>query len=291
MLWSYNIDLSNLKTTLNMTSIDNCVYIIHHLLWLAEVILFSITTNEHNLLCVLSLDEMHSKKKDILVQYVVFPFKFYYIFLKIYKTAHVIKRYINKNLIYKLKFFFHSRFYQADNSIEYIIPSPDINTAYIIIDCKVFKYIKDTERLERKNILFIKELRYYVEVIKVEAIKIDSKDVIISLSSANCFSIDGKEIAKNITSFYVHSNFLLLITQQHTLICVPLNENGIQQLSKHDLTVKPWENGSNEISLAGKFLFLYNPYYTHLYIIIFLSLTYYVSLQASISDEWKRILI
>lgn len=95
----------------------------------------------------------------------------------------------------------------------------------------------------------------------MEVVKIDSKDVIIALSCTNCFSIDGKEIAKNITSFYVHSDFLLLTTQQHTLICVPLNESGMEQLSKHDLTVKPWENGSNEISFTGESSHLCNPFH------------------------------
>ncbi|KMQ97926.1 elongator complex protein 1-like protein [Lasius niger] len=205
-LQSYNIDCS----TLDITGIDKCVYTMHHFLWLAEdIILFSITTDKHNLLCVLSLDEIHSKKNNILA--------------------------IRK-------------FYAVDNSIEYIIPSPDANTAYIIVDQAVFKYTKDAQELDPTDIL-LRELCYQVEVVKI-----DSKDVIIALSCTNCFSIDGKEIAKNITSFYVHSDFLLLTTQQHTLICVPLNESGMEQLSKHDLTVKPWENGSNEISFTDIYI-------------------------------------
>lgn len=130
--------------------------------------------------------------------------------------------------------------------IEYILPSLDANTAYIIVNRAIFKYTKDAEELDPTDIL-LRELCYQVEVIKI-----DSKDVIIALSCTNCFSIDGKEIAKNITSFYVHSDFLLLTTQQHTLICVPLNESGMEQLRKHDLTVRPWENGNNEISFTSK---------------------------------------
>ncbi|XP_011265632.2 elongator complex protein 1 isoform X2 [Camponotus floridanus] len=203
---SYDIDC----LISDITEIDKCVYATHHFLWLAEdVILFSITMDKHNFLCVLSLDEIHSKENDILLR---------------------------------------RKFYAVDNSIEYIIPSPDADTAYIVVDRTVFKYIKNVEELIPTDVL-LRELCYQVEVIKI-----DSKDVIIALSCTNCFSIDGKEIAKNITSFYVHSDFLLLTTQQHTLICVPLNKSGIEQLSKHDLTVKPWENGSNEISFTDIYI-------------------------------------
>ncbi|KAL6440916.1 hypothetical protein ACFW04_003370 [Cataglyphis niger] len=205
-LHSYNIDCS----ILDITGIDKNVYTMHHFLWLAEdIMLFSITMDKHNLLCVLSLDKMHSKKNSIL------PIQ---------------------------------KFYAVDNSIEYIIPSLDANTAYIIVNRAIFKYTKDAEELDSTDI-FLRELCYQVEVIKI-----DVKDVIIALSCTNCFSVDGKEIAKNITSFYVHSDFLLLTTQQHTLICVPLNENGMKQLNKHDLTIKPWENGNNEISFTDIYI-------------------------------------
>ncbi|XP_072752046.1 putative elongator complex protein 1 [Anoplolepis gracilipes] len=206
VLQSCNVDCS----TLDLTGIDKCMFTMHHFLWLAEdILLFSVTVGEHNLLCVLSPNEIHSKINGIL------PIR---------------------------------KFYAVDNSIEHIIPSPDADTAYIIVDSAVFKYTKDAEELDPTNIL-LREPCYQLEVVKI-----DSKDVIIALSCTNCFSIDGKEITKNITSFYVHSDFLLLTTQQHTLICVPLNETGMEQLSKHDLTVKPWENGSNEISFTDIYI-------------------------------------
>lgn len=131
-----------------------------------------------------------------------------------------------------------------DGPIEHIIPSPDANTAYVVVDKLVLKYARDTE-------LVPTEIELQQQCHKVEAIKIGPKDVIVALSDTNCFLIDGKEVANNITSFYVHSNFLLLTTLQHTLICVPLNENGFEQLNKHDLTVKPWENNINEKFFAG----------------------------------------
>lgn len=135
-----------------------------------------------------------------------------------------------------------------DYPVEHIVSSPDANTAYIKVKDQIFKYTKD-EKYERTNITLNKQC------VQMDVIKIDSKDVILALSPENSFLIDGKEIAKNITSFFVHSDFLLLTTLQHTLICVTLNQNGIKQLSKHDLTVKPWLNKTNEILFTGEYIF------------------------------------
>lgn len=136
-----------------------------------------------------------------------------------------------------------------DGPIEHIIPSPDANTAYVVTNKSVLKYTKDTG-LDPIDI----ELQQFCY--QVEVIKIGSKHVIVALSYTNCFLIDGREVANNITSFYVHSDFLLLTTLQHTLICVPLNENGMEQLSKHDLTIKPWENGISEKLFAGEYFYI-----------------------------------
>lgn len=136
------------------------------------------------------------------------------------------------------------------NPIEHIVPSPDANEAYVISGGLVFKYSKDHERLEQTNVL--EEQCYQVEVIKI-----DSKHVIIALSRPNCFLIDGREVAKNITSFCVHSDFLLLSTLQHTLICLPLDKSGMEQLDKYDLTIKPWENNSFQKKFdAGKYMYI-----------------------------------
>lgn len=136
-----------------------------------------------------------------------------------------------------------------DYPIEHIISSPDASAAYIKVKERIFKYTKD-KKLEQTNVTLNKLC------IQMEVIKIDSKDIILALSLDNSFLIDGKEIAKNITSFYVHSAFLLLTTLQHTLICVQLNETGIKQLNRHDLTIKPWLENWKEMSLTGEYIFL-----------------------------------
>lgn len=133
--------------------------------------------------------------------------------------------------------------YAVNDPIEHIVPSPDANIAYVIANNSVLKYTQNVG-LTPTNIE-LKDPCYQVEVIKNGA-----KHIIVALSYTNCFSIDGREVANNITSFYIHSEFLLLTTLQHTLICIPLNKTGMEQLTKHDLTIKPWESGINEKPFA-----------------------------------------
>lgn len=155
-------------------------------------------------------------------------------------------------------FFFYRKTYLMKSPIEHIVPSPDANEAYVISGGLVFKYFENCTELEETSTL--EEQCYQVEVIKI-----DSKHIIIALSHPNCFLIDGKEVAKNITSFYVHSDFLLLSTLQHTLICLPLDKSGMEQLNKHDLTIKPWENGIFEKFSAGKYvIYIYQSLFFHM---------------------------
>lgn len=130
-----------------------------------------------------------------------------------------------------------------DGAIQHIVPSPEKNSAYIIAGGTVFRYVNDE---------FIPiGINLPDACKKVEIIEIEKKDVIISLSLRQRLFIDGKEVCNNVTSFYVHSDFLLLTTLQHSLICFPLSKKGIGQIAVNDLTLKPWENGNNEILHSG----------------------------------------
>lgn len=146
--------------------------------------------------------------------------------------------------------FFYRKVHVLDFPVQHIISS-DANTAYIKISKQIFKYTLDG-KFEQVNIL-LKE-----NCLQMEVIKLGSKDIILALSVKNGFFIDGKQIAENITNFYVHSDFLLLTTLQHTLICVSLSDVGIKQLSKHDLTVRPWLNDMREFLCAGE---IFNLFY------------------------------
>ncbi|KAL0127474.1 hypothetical protein PUN28_005627 [Cardiocondyla obscurior] len=201
---SYNIGVTTLDHFIyksNLKIKEAFYYHMHHFLWFTEkIILFSVTIEKFNLLCVLSLDEIHCKDH-----------------LKIQEVHNLC------------------------DPIEHIVSSPDSTTAYIKVKDQIYTFTQDGS---------FKQITITVpkSSIQLEVTKIDSIDVILALSQENNFSVDGKEIADNITSFYVHSDFMLLTTLQHTLICVLLNEAGIKQLSKHDLTVKPWLNKYNDIA-------------------------------------------
>ncbi|XP_011692610.1 PREDICTED: putative elongator complex protein 1 isoform X1 [Wasmannia auropunctata] len=134
-----------------------------------------------------------------------------------------------------------------NHPIEHIISSPDTNTAYIKAKEQIFKYTRDG-KFNPTNITLDRLC------VQMEVIKIDSKDVILALSLDNSFFVDGKEIAKNITSFHVYPDFIILTTLQDTLICVPSNEAGIKQLRVNDLTVKPWLNTINKTSLSDIYI-------------------------------------
>ncbi|KYM98961.1 Elongator complex protein 1 [Cyphomyrmex costatus] len=105
------------------------------------------------------------------------------------------------------------KIHALDYPIEHIISSSDANTAYIKAKEQIFKYTRDG-KFEQTNITLSKLCA------QMEIVKINSNDVILALSLENSFLIDGKEIAKNITSFYVHSDFVILTTLQHTLIYI-----------------------------------------------------------------------
>ncbi|XP_043669587.1 elongator complex protein 1 isoform X1 [Vespula pensylvanica] len=128
-----------------------------------------------------------------------------------------------------------------DGLIEHIICSPNADEVFVIVEGSVLKY-KDNEF----DFIGIKIPNFSY---KVDLIEIGTRHAIISLSHGNRLSIDSKEVANNITSFFLHSKFLLLTTSQHTLVCVTLDKEGLEQLSKQDLTVKPWENNMCEQSV------------------------------------------
>ena len=139
--------------------------------------------------------------------------------------------------------------YKMDSAVDHIVPSPDKNRAYIVVNGNVLRFTEDDKFVPTK-------VQLPEQCIKVEIVEINKKDVIISLSHKHRLFIDGKEVSNNITSFYIHSDFLLLTTLQHTLICFPLTEKGIGQIASCDLTLKSWENGHNEMMPSGSYQFL-----------------------------------
>nr|XP_034181462.1 putative elongator complex protein 1 [Osmia lignaria] len=184
----------------NTTKYQNCLYNMHHFLWVDENnILCSLSMNNQSLLCILTLNAINDQGRE---QVIV-------------RQTHIM-----------------------EGLIQHIIPSPDPKEAYIIVENSVIKYTE-------AGIIPI-DIRLQGYIYKVEVVKIGTKPLFLSLYHRNCFSINGKQIANNITSFFVHSEFLLLTTAQHTLICVNLSEDDLEELTKQNLTIKPWENKKPE---------------------------------------------
>ncbi|XP_046749478.1 putative elongator complex protein 1 [Diprion similis] len=129
-------------------------------------------------------------------------------------------------------------------AIQHIVSSPDPETVYIVAEGCILTYSKG--KGVNPTGITVSESCHQVEVIQV-----DNKHIVLCLSEKYCLFVDGKEIANNITSFFVHTEFLLLTTLQHVLISIALDGTGFQKLLTHDLTVEPREGVDNEKMVSG----------------------------------------
>jgi elongator complex protein 1 len=127
--------------------------------------------------------------------------------------------------------------------IQHIIPSSDSRTAYVVVNNQIYRY-NDRDGLLKSDTTISNE-KFSRAVVKMESVNFGEKEVIITLTRNHVLYANGNQIINNVTSFFVHSESLLITTQQHTLICFELSSNGLDQLFTKDLTVQPWENKSN----------------------------------------------
>ncbi|XP_069695776.1 putative elongator complex protein 1 [Periplaneta americana] len=106
-----------------------------------------------------------------------------------------------------------------------VVLIPDGSGAVVqLTDGNLFLY-----KLDHGNIVhYPKSLPEACETMKV--FNIDGKDVVLGLSSRNRLYVDGQEVANNVTSMAFHSEFILLTTLRHTLLCAQLNWKGLQCL-------------------------------------------------------------
>lgn len=72
-------------------------------------------------------------------------------------------------------------------------------------------------------------------LIKVITCKVSNNSRIFSLTSTNIFYIDDKQIATNVTSFFVHDNYLLITMSNNRLYCIRLINTQIEKLSSISL--------------------------------------------------------
>lgn len=134
---------------------------------------------------------------------------------------------------------------EMPGQIEHIIPSSDSKTAYVIVDGKVYTY-NDRDGLKKSDQTIAND-NLTRAVAKIEFVRFDEKEVLVALTRKYVLYVDGKQVANNVTSFSVHSDFLLMTTSQHSLLCFKLNAVGLRQLCTKDLTVQPWNNENSDI--------------------------------------------
>ncbi|OXU28995.1 hypothetical protein TSAR_015024 [Trichomalopsis sarcophagae] len=134
---------------------------------------------------------------------------------------------------------------EMPGQIEHIVPSSDSKTVYIVVNNKIYSY-NDRDGLSKSDLVIMNESSTRA-MVKVEFVMFGEKEAIVTLSRKYVLYVNGKQVSNNITSFFVHSEFLLLTTLQHALICFKLDENGLDQLCTRDLTIQPWENEANVV--------------------------------------------
>lgn len=126
-----------------------------------------------------------------------------------------------------------------DGYIHHITPTTDANQAYLIVDSGVLKYTHD-EGITPTEII-LPELCDHTEVVRI-----GMRNVLVILGSRNRLFLDGAEVANNITSICVHSEFLLLTTLQHALVTVRMDELGFSKFSTSTLSIKSWGTDIDE---------------------------------------------
>ncbi|XP_014224134.1 elongator complex protein 1 [Trichogramma pretiosum] len=123
---------------------------------------------------------------------------------------------------------------EMPGQIQHILTSSATGDAYIVCDNKLYTY-SVVSGLEKSSLYLGDE-----PPVKLEFVQFGSREVIVNLSRKHVLYVGGKQVANNVTSFHVHSEFFLITTLQHTLIAFRLDEDGLMQLENKDLTIQPW---------------------------------------------------
>lgn len=144
---------------------------------------------------------------------------------------------------------------KCDGKIHHITSSSDFETAYISTSSNFYTFTNN-EAFELDYSLYERS-GCTSSVTKIEFVKIEQKDVCIALTKKHILYIDDRQVSNNVTSFHVHSDFLLLTTLQHTLLCFKLDEPSFLKLRIKDLTVQPWENKMDSLNTQGKKMLRY----------------------------------
>lgn len=122
------------------------------------------------------------------------------------------------------------------NSVESIAAGVETNFAYIqLMDGKVLSYSIDADTL-------VEMFTFPHPVIKMVACRVDKdknggQEIILGLANHNRLYANTDLVMSNVTSYDVHSQFLLLTTSQQQLFCCPLKKASILSLSKSNAEI------------------------------------------------------
>ncbi|KAF9422466.1 hypothetical protein HW555_001864 [Spodoptera exigua] len=84
--------------------------------------------------------------------------------------------------------------------------------------------------------LDIQDVSFGVSCPKFDVFTVDNEVYFIGLSHKGQLYINDRMIMNNVSSFFVHTHFLLLTTLQHVLLCTELTKTGIDAISEYQKT-------------------------------------------------------
>ncbi|XP_072938370.1 putative elongator complex protein 1 [Epargyreus clarus] len=75
-----------------------------------------------------------------------------------------------------------------------------------------------------------------VSCMKFDVLSIDTDLYFLGLSHKGVMYINGTMVMNNVSSYFIHTNFLLVTTLKHLLLCTDLTKAGLKAISEHEKT-------------------------------------------------------
>lgn len=115
------------------------------------------------------------------------------------------------------------------------LPSPAVRLHDDPIDSStVFLQLNsgDIVKYTSGNVI-IQDISFKTSCSQFDIILIQNKLHFLGLSQKGIFYIDNVSVLNNISSYFVHTSFLLITTLQHYLLCTELSETGIEAITEY----------------------------------------------------------
>jgi len=93
------------------------------------------------------------------------------------------------------------------------------------------------------------EACFQVDVLKTPNSK---KHLILSLTHTHRLLFDGREYCNIVSSYFIHTDFLLFTTLRQSLVCVPFESEPLEEIKREDFSTLPSINFEDTTKSAGK---------------------------------------